>query len=318
VPSRIAPSRFAVLRIAVVPAILVLGCSPSGPRPLAWLPGKDAIWLATPPPVALRMLRMANVGPDDFVVDLGCGDGRVVIAAARRFGARGLGVDLNEGLVEKARRAAQRAGLTGRVAFRVADLFETDIGRATVLALYLGEKPNLRLRQRILTELRPGARVVSHNFGLGDWPADDFDLVEGRKLYLWVVPARVAGIWRSRLPWDGGAEAYEIRLEQRFQRVWGTWRSGARGGPVGAGLRGDRARFTWVEERGGRRVEVEFVGRVGGGKIEGVLRPGAGHHPATWEASGPITGGPSASRGALPRGGPPGSPDPRAGASPPE
>jgi len=136
------------------------------------------------------MLRLANVGRDDVVYDLGCGDGRIVIAAARQFGARGVGVDIDPQRVREARENAQRAGVADRVRFLRQDLFETDIREATVVTLYLLDELNMRLRPKLLRELRPGTRIVSHNFDMGDWKPQKRLRVEGRRIYLWVVPPR--------------------------------------------------------------------------------------------------------------------------------
>lgn len=154
--------------------------------------GPDILYVATPEQVAAEMLRLAGVTASDVVYDLGSGDGRLVIAAARDFGARGVGVEIEAGLVQESREAAARAGVTERATFLWQDLFATDIAGATVVTLYLRDDVNLRLRPKLLRELRPGTRVVSHDFGMGDWVPTRVLRVRGpdreHTLYLWVIP----------------------------------------------------------------------------------------------------------------------------------
>ena len=150
--------------------------------------GREVPFVSTPIEVVDEMLRLAGVGPGDVVYDLGCGDGRIVIRAAQARGARGVGVDVDGRLIAEARDAAARAGVADRVEFRELDLFSTDLREATVVTLYLFRRMNLQLRPKLLTELRPGARIVSHQFDMGDWKPDRIATVRGRKVYLWTVP----------------------------------------------------------------------------------------------------------------------------------
>ncbi len=147
----------------------------------------DTPLVRTPPEVVRAMLKMAGVSAADVVYDLGTGDGRIAIAAARDFGARAVGVDNKPELIEEARRNARRAGVAARVTFRLEDLFETDLREATVVAMYLLADANLRLRPKLWRELKPGARVVSHDFHMGDWKPDKTALVNGSKIYLWTI-----------------------------------------------------------------------------------------------------------------------------------
>ena len=147
-------------------------------------------YLATPPEVVTGMLELAGVSARDVVYDLGCGDGRIVIAAARTYGARGVGIDLNPARIDEARANARSAAVSGLVHLEVNDLFDTDIRGATVVALYLLPEVNVRLRPRLLRELRPGTRIVSHNFGMGDWKPDKETVIAGEHIYLWTVPQR--------------------------------------------------------------------------------------------------------------------------------
>ena len=154
----------------------------------------DILYLATPEQVGIEMLKLAAVGRDDVVYDLGSGDGRLVVAAARQFGARGVGVEIEAKLVQDSREAALKAGVADRAEFLWQDIFQTDIAPATVVAIYLRQDVNLKLRPKLLRELRPGARVVSHDFDMGDWRPDRTVRVKGptreHVLYLWTIPAR--------------------------------------------------------------------------------------------------------------------------------
>lgn len=145
-------------------------------------------YVSTPPGVVEAMLELAGVKSNDTVYDLGCGDGRIVIRAAEKYGARGVGIDINPDRIEEARANAGSAGVTGHVDFQVKDLFDTDFRNATVVALYLLPEVNLRLRPRLLSELRPGTRVVSHSFAMGDWKPDKEQVVDGVHIYLWTIP----------------------------------------------------------------------------------------------------------------------------------
>jgi SAM-dependent methyltransferase len=213
----------------------------------------DVPYVPTPPALVEAMLDLAEVREGDHVADLGSGDGRIAIAAARR-GATALGIEIDPDLVARASAYARGEGLEGRVRFRRADLFQAPIGEASVVTLYLLPNVNLRLRPRLLTELRPGTRVVSHAFHMGDWRADEKRELDGRRYYLWIVPAAAGGRWEVTLP-QGRRGLLEI--EQRFQDVTAT----LDGESVEAGLRGDRLSFF---ARG-----HPFEGRVGDAEIVG-------------------------------------------------
>ncbi|MCX7893823.1 MAG: class I SAM-dependent methyltransferase [Burkholderiales bacterium] len=226
----------------------------------AW-DGKDVMWVPTPDDLVDRMLAMARVGPDDFVIDLGSGDGRIAIAAARRFGARALGIEFEPELVEIARREAAKAGVAARVRFAQGDFFEADFSQATVLTLYLLTSINLKLRPKILA-LAPGTRVVSHAFGMGDWLPDATARVGNHEALLWIVPARVGGAWRLPLPGGEG----ELRLAQQHQRVSGTARFAGRESALRGELDGERIR---IELADGRGVRQSLSGRVEGAAMRG-------------------------------------------------
>jgi hypothetical protein len=219
----------------------------------------DVPYAGTRPEVVAKMLELASVGPQDYVVDLGTGDGRILTAAARDRGARGLGVDLDAGLIRSAQRIAEREGVARRVSFRTEDLFATPLSEATVLTMFLLPEVNLRLRPRIFAEMRPGARVVRNAFDMGDWRPDAVARVGGSRLYLWVVPARAEGRWQVTSENGGRAE---LILRQTHQRLHGTFGGGA---IREAGLRGPRIRFL-VDEGGGPRL---YEGTVSGDAIDG-------------------------------------------------
>lgn len=194
--------------------------------PAAAQPGEEVPFITSPDNVTLEMLRLAGVGANDHVIDLGSGDGRIVILAAKRFGASGLGVEIVPQLVERSREAAKQAGVAERVQFREQDLFQTDLGPATVVTMYLLPEVNLQLRPRLLA-LRPGTRVVSHDWDLGDWKPDRtsvLDVPDKRvglekksRVHLWVVPAQVEGLWCG----SGALREFSLKLTQRHQEVAG-------------------------------------------------------------------------------------------------
>ena len=207
-------------------------------RPRSGQSGKDVVWVPTPDELVTRMLRAANTTDRDVVYDLGAGDGKIPIAAARDFKARAVGIEYNPEMAALAERNAQRAGVADRVRIVTGDIFEKDFSEATVVTLYLLPELNLKLRPRIL-QMKPGTRVVSHQFKMGDWEPDETILESSRDAYLWIVPARVDGAWTlDGLPGVGPAT---LRLTQSFQRVRGTL-TGADGRTVAVagGLDGTR------------------------------------------------------------------------------
>jgi hypothetical protein len=238
-------------------------------------------YVPTPQDVVERMLEIAKVGPADYVIDLGSGDGRIVITAAKKFGARGFGVDLNPVRIRESNENARRAGVTDRVAFYERDLFETDLSEATVITMYLLPRVNMALRPRLLG-LRPGTRIVSHDFSMEDWKPDVHVTVESKEryggaggasdIYVWVVPARVEGDWRWELAVAGKPRSYEISLEQKFQAISGTARVGGRAVKLeGARLRGEEIRFGFTAEVNGAPIKHAFEGKVEGDAITGTV-----------------------------------------------
>ena len=231
--------------------------------------GKDVIWVPTPDDVVERMLVMAQVTPNDFVWDLGAGDGKIAIMAAKKFGARAIGIEYNADMVKHANENAQKAGVAGtgqgKATIRHGDIFATDFTQATVITLYLLPALNMKLRPQILS-MRPGTRVVSHSFSMEDWEADEISTLDGRRAYFWIVPANVMGNWNL----DALGQRHDMTLEQTFQKVSGTLALG----PIHAGLRDVKLRgtaisFAYVDQN---KVRRDFTGRVNGGKMEGSFR----------------------------------------------
>jgi SAM-dependent methyltransferase len=251
----------------------------------------DVVYIPTPHHVVAEMLRLASVTQDDVVYDLGSGDGRVVIAAGKHFGARAVGVDIDPERIEEGRTHAHNGGLADRVQFLQQDLFATDLREATVVTLYLLPRLNMQLRPKLLSELRPGTRVVSHAFDMEDWQPDKELRVPGSSsdhfVYYWVVPADVAGTWRWSVPTPTGEARYTLRLQQRFQEVDGTLRADGKEVPIAnATLMGDQLRFSALIEASGQQARMSFDGRVNGNTMQGHMemlgRAAAGQQP--WAA----------------------------------
>jgi SAM-dependent methyltransferase len=244
--------------LAAFAAALVL--TPAGAQPVEEVP-----FITSPDNVTLEMLQIARVGSGDHVIDLGSGDGRIVITAARRFGATGTGVEIVPDLVQQSRRHARDAGVADRVSFHEQDLFQTDLSKATVVTMYLLPDVNLKLRPALL-DLAPGTRVVSHDWDLGDWKPDQTVVVpvadkkvgleKSSRIHLWVVPARVEGLWCSSHPAAGPGT---LRLWQRFQEVSGEL-ARERRVSLGAGrMEGDLLRLR-AGEGDARAMVLRLVG----------------------------------------------------------
>jgi len=226
--------------------------------------GKDVVWVPTPDTMVEKMLDMAKVTAKDFVMDLGSGDGRTVIAAAKR-GARALGIEYNPDMVELSKRNAAKEGVTDKAQFVKADLLETDFSKATVITMFLLPDINLKLRPKILN-LRPGTRIVSNSFTMAEWKADQTENVkENCTTYctalLWIVPAKVDGSWQV-----GGGE---LKLKQEFQMLTGTLTAGGSETAIKGSMRGDRITFT--------AGAATYTGRVNGSTIvDGAIKGGSG------------------------------------------
>ncbi|HKS53861.1 MAG TPA: methyltransferase domain-containing protein [Steroidobacteraceae bacterium] len=233
-------------------------------KPQTGQPGKDVIWVATDDGLVARMLKMARVTAGDVVYDLGAGDGKIAIAAARDFGAHAIGVEYDPHLARLAQCYVQADGLGERVQIRHGDIFETDFSSATVVTLYLMPELNLRLRPTIL-KMQPGTRVVSHSFLMGDWEPDERSMTDDGNAYLWIVPAQVEGTWSFRET-DGNGH-FAVQLEQRFQYLSGR----AESEPVSnARLHGSQLELTFLENG----TPTKISGEVAGDRIDAQVTRG--------------------------------------------
>ena len=261
---------------------------------LAFAQAADVPYVPTPQNVVEAMLDIAKVGADDFVIDLGSGDGRIVITAAKKYGARGFGVELDGALVSEARREAERQGVKDRAQFLAQNLFITDIDRATVLTTYLFPHINIQLRPRLFAELRPGTRVVSHEFDFGNWKPDAQTTVPvpnkrygppQSDVYLWIVPANAAGRWRWQFA-AGAPGVFEAIIEQTFQVL----QSAARldGQPLrvaSAKMNGAGISLVLVAQSKGASTRYELNGRIDGDAIRGKARVTGIEREIEWQAT---------------------------------
>ena len=229
--------------------------------------GKDVIWIPTPDRLVQRMLQLAQVRSDDYVVDLGSGDGKIVLAAARDHSARALGVEYNPDMVGLARREAERIGVSDRAQFSQADIFATDFRDATVVTMYLLPRLNLRLRQTLLA-MRPGTRVVSHAWSMGNWQPDETSWIASTPVHLWVVPANAGGQWTVSFRQGTATVEAPLTLSQTYQRLSGAKVEidGIANTVRALRLDGDRIRFAFTDGTGTLR---DFDGRIAGDRITG-------------------------------------------------
>jgi Methyltransferase domain len=261
-----------IMLLSLIPSSVYAQAQPAKEayEPRVGQEGKDVVWVPSPQVAVNKMLEMAKVTPKDYVIDLGSGDGRTVITAAKQ-GAKALGIEYNPEMVELSKRNAAKEGVGDRVTFTKADLFESDLSQATVITLFLLPDINIKLRPKIL-DLKPGTRIVSNTFTMGEWTADETASVNGDcqsycTVMLWIVPAKVAGTWQ--LPQG------QLTLKQTFQTISGTIRSGNVSTPITNGrLRGDEISFT----AGG----TQYTGRVNGNVMEGNVKGGS---DSKWRAT---------------------------------
>ncbi|MBI4291446.1 MAG: class I SAM-dependent methyltransferase [Betaproteobacteria bacterium] len=269
-------------------ALLALGIALSVPagaqkraadfEPQVGQAGKDVIWVPTPLEVIDKMLTMTQTTANDFVIDLGSGDGRTVIQAAKKYGARGLGIEYNPDMVALSNRAAQKEGVADKVKFVKADIFEADFSQATVITMYLLPDLNIKLRPKIL-DMKPGTRVASHQFTMGEWQPDETAHVDNRQALFWVVPAKVAGTWRLRA--NGMGQDFDLALKQNFQVIEGSLQSATRDLLLSATtLRGNQIGFSVVDGS----VRRDYRGRVAGNTMEGTVRSSNGAE-VKWQAT---------------------------------
>jgi hypothetical protein len=253
-------------------------------------PVKDAgPYVPSPQSVVADMLRYAEVSAGDFLIDLGSGDGRIVLTAAKVFGARGFGVEIKDDLVRKSNEAAKNEGLADRVRFMKQDLFKTDLSQATVITMYLLPDTVNLLKDKFLSELRPGTRIVSHDYPLTGWlpeKQEQFDLEEKINIsgvtttviYVYLVPAKVAGKWQATLPAKISKAPIVLDLRQQITRIYGSARINGKEFPVQSSkIRGENITFQLAGVKG------EFTGQVKGKRIEGVLENGRTKSP--WSAT---------------------------------
>jgi ubiquinone/menaquinone biosynthesis C-methylase UbiE len=259
----------------------------------------DVIFVPTPEEVVMEMLHTARVTQNDVVYDLGCGDGRIVITAAKVFGARGVGVDIDPVRIKESYENAYKIGVADRVKFMEKDLFKTDLSEATVVFLYLLTELNIKLRPKLFKELKPGTRVVSHEFDMGDWKPDRAGVVRNVKLlytpnyptekdvdfYYWVIPANVAGVWRFALTTERSKQEYTLHLVQTFQEISGTVKVKGEEAPIGdARLVGDQLSFTLRDNTSKEKSVMQFYGRIIGDTIQGLVEAGPFEQIYNWTA----------------------------------
>jgi len=245
-------------------------------KPQVGQSGKDVVWVPTPDELVQRMLGMAKVTPQDIVYDLGAGDGKIAIAAGK-LGANAVGIEYNPDMAKLAQCYVQAEGLTGKTRIIQGDIFKEDFSKATVVTMYLLPELNLRLRPTLLN-MKPGTRVTSHQFTMGDWEADETAEIEFRTAYLWIVPAKVEGSWTLRE--QGGSNAqYAVNLSQKYQKISGDVSVGGKKQPlVGATLRGEEISFVFNDEKG---VTRKLTGTVRGNELSGVLKGGTAEAKVT-------------------------------------
>lgn len=278
------------LALVALPALVL----PSPGQELVWdqYRGYDVPFVPTPTEVVDEMLRLAALKTGDVLYDLGCGDGRIVIAAAQRSGVKALGIDIDPIRIGESNENAAKAGLTGKVRFIQQDLFEADFRDATVVTMYLLTSVNLRLRPKLLEELKPGTRLVSHSFDMGEWRPDRTSLIETeygdqRSVHYWVVPANVSGRWEWDLGQGAGKRRFAIQAVQEFQSVSasgteGTWLAAVND----IVLVGDKISFRLDTEADGKMSSFLYEGTVKGDTIAGTVRPAGDPKaaPVKWSA----------------------------------
>jgi SAM-dependent methyltransferase len=283
------------MKPSVVIAAALLAAAPAFAQPQAWAWDDGTVpYVQTPMEIVERMLRMAEVKKDDYVIDLGSGDGRILIEAAKR-GARGLGVDLDPNLVKHATENARQAGVADRTRFEVRDIFETDLSAATVVAFYLLPDFNAKLLPRLL-KLKPGTRIVSHDGGIGDWPPDE--RLEMRapekpvgvggvsRVELWIVPADARGAWASELPMHGGR--WQFSINQKYQELEIDVAAQGRDLLVrNSRLRGEEIKVIVTGIVNGRAWHHYFVGTLKDDRISGEVSVSDGNNKRSfpWTAS---------------------------------
>lgn len=236
-------------------------------------PSLDVPFVPTPETIVDEMLKFGRVCSTDLLYDLGCGDGRIVVTAAERFGTHGIGVDIDPDRVADSRAYAVRKRVSHLTTFREESLFETDFSLASIVTLYLLPGVNKKLRPRLLDKLRPGTRVVSHRFDMGDWEPDSTARIHGHSLYLWIIPANLDGPWQCTLRSGSSKKDFVVHFSQAFQKARGTVRKGRLEGQIqDARINGDALRFEVHGRMLGESVPLTFEGRVAENLIEGLFK----------------------------------------------
>jgi ubiquinone/menaquinone biosynthesis C-methylase UbiE len=251
----------------------------------------DVPYVPTPHEVVYEMLKMANVGKNDYLYDLGCGDGRIVITAVKDTGCRGVGIDIDPLRIEESNNNAAKEGVTDRVKFLQQDLFEADFSKATVVTLYLLQTINLELRPKLLRVLKPGTRIVSHDFSMKDWEADKSAEVKLERrthsVYFWIVPANVTGNWKWTSSTGPANNQYSLEIVQQFQKITGVLLvNGSRLSIELGKLEGNKLQFTVVRTLEGQTVRMSFIGTVKGNSITGSIKTETGtvNKTSKWKA----------------------------------
>jgi len=251
-------------------------------------------FVPTPEEVVAAMLRMADVDQDDVLYDLGCGDGRIVITAAKELGCRGVGIEIDLTRIQESRINASNAGVSDRVEFLHMDLFEADISQATVVTLYLLSKVNRRLRPKLFQELKPGTRVISHDFSMGEWIPEKSTVIEEKvdyvpfhdtrfvddywdkhTVYFWIIPANVSGTWKWTMPTISGKKSYRLEIDQDFQMLKGKAYEGSASLPLeirNGKIKGDRLEFFLERNDQGHTEKMFFEGIVKNHTVMGFVR----------------------------------------------
>jgi len=263
--------------------------------PLFWYPDHSSgskskvLYEPSSMEIVLRMLEMADIGENDVVYDLGCGDGRIVIAAAKKAGSRGVGIDIDPVRIWESLWNAVRAGVSDRVDFYVKDLYRCNLHDASVLMLYLLPEVNLRLRFRILKEMKPGSRIVSHSHDMGDWEPDRTAVVRTHEIHCWIVPGNVSGIWEwscPGCPYDHG-EPIQLQLEQKFQKLRGFFLKPSENCIlIDPEIQGEQISFTLVQNLTAGMEWVHYEGFLLGHQIAGyeIKRDGDDTIENSWSA----------------------------------
>lgn len=248
-------------------------------------PKLDVGYMPTPYEIVEKMLNMADVRNNDLVYDLGCGDGRVVIMAAKERGATGVGVDLDPVRIRESEENARKAGVTDKVRFFQQDLFKTEIGEASVVMLYLWPQVNIRVRSKLFSELKPGTRVVSHNHDMGDWKPDQYAEISKHRIYFWVIPANVAGSWIWPMKMGDRTTDVTLQLTQKYQKITGSLKVDNSKVPITfTKLSGNQLSASAEPLIDGKKVKVKLTAQVDSDILHGTIAGNTANGRTTWNA----------------------------------